>query len=45
MQHAVPVTVATQSDTNDAWTMPIKIGMWSMYAIALILVIVVVMLN
>lgn len=38
-------TVAAHTESDDSWTMPIKIGMWSMFAIAIILVMVVVMLN
>ena len=33
------------SNTDDGWTVPIKIGMWTMYSVAIILVMVVVMLN
>ncbi|CAN5424554.1 hypothetical protein BH11MYX1_BH11MYX1_00490 [soil metagenome] len=32
-------------NANDGWTIPIKIGMWTMYSVAIILVIVVVMMN
>lgn len=30
---------------DEGWTIPIKIGMWTMYSVAIILVIVVVMMN
>jgi hypothetical protein len=32
-------------DTREPWVLVIQIGMWTMYSIALILVMVVVMLN
>lgn len=36
--------MSTRTD-DDGWTVPIKIGMWTMYSVAVILVMVVVMLN
>jgi hypothetical protein len=33
------------ANIDDGWTVPIKIGMWTLYAVAIILVMVVVMLN
>ena len=37
--------VANKAQTKDSWTLPIQIGMWTMYVVAVILVMVVVMLN
>jgi hypothetical protein len=31
--------------TDDSWTVPIKIGMWTMFVCALVAIAVVVMLN
>lgn len=30
---------------SDAWTVPIKIGMWTMFLVALIMVMVVILMN
>lgn len=30
---------------DEGWTVPIKIGLWTVYSVAIILVMVVVMLN
>jgi len=35
----------TREDSDDAWAMPIKIGMWTMFVCAFVMVMVVVMLN
>lgn len=37
--------VANKAQPKDSWTLPIRIGMWTMYVVAVILVMVVVMLN
>jgi len=34
-----------QERADDGWTIPIKIGLWTVYSVAIILVMVVVMMN
>lgn len=36
---------ANTTEPEESWALPIRIGLWTMYAIAVILVMVIVMLN
>ena len=46
MARALPGAVSSNTvDTQGAWVLVIRIGMWTLYSVALILVMVVVMLN
>lgn len=42
---SLPGVSANTTDPQESWALPIRIGLWSMYAIAVILVMVIVMLN
>jgi len=44
-RHLLPFAAVSAETDDESWTLPIRIGMWTMFVCAFVMVMVVVMMN